>query len=157
MSYGSNTGVAALVPRDANAAGRFDDSTRPTDAQVTAWRNEVSALLDVALMAADIPTPITDAAVKPLLDSFVNGNTAWLVDSVNGRGRYEERPATTQEILNVIATAAPEWVDRFGGGIGAVLGIVAVDTQSPTVHIGSFQRVDAYTGGGGEYTRGDRL
>ena len=37
MSYGDKNEVAALVPRYANTSGVFDQLTRPTQAQVTAW------------------------------------------------------------------------------------------------------------------------
>jgi hypothetical protein len=37
MSYGTAAGVAALAPRYANAAGRFDETTAPKLAHVTDW------------------------------------------------------------------------------------------------------------------------
>jgi hypothetical protein len=37
MSYGTAAGVAALAPRYANAAGRFDENTTPKLAHVTDW------------------------------------------------------------------------------------------------------------------------
>ena len=155
MPYGSATGIAALTPRDANAAGRFDAATIPTETQVNTWRAELSAMLDVALAAAGIDAPITDATITPMLDSFVNGNGAWLVESVNGRGRYQERPATTQEILAVIRESAFTWVDANARGIGAVVGVVSSDADAVTVRVGSFVKADGFTGRRTEYATED--
>ena len=123
MTYGSNLGVAALVPRYANESRRFDNVTTPTEAQVDEWRAQISAALDVALVASELPSPATHPAVVKMLDGLVNGNAAWLAESVNGQGRYQERPATTQEILTAIGNAARTFVASNALGIGALVGV----------------------------------
>ena len=122
MTYGSNLGVAALVPRYANESHRFDNVTTPTEAQVDEWRAQISAALDVARVASEVPSPATHPAVVKMLDGLVNGNAAWLAESVNGQGRYQERPATTQEILTAIGNAARTFVASNALGIGALVG-----------------------------------
>jgi hypothetical protein len=63
MTYGTAAGVAALAPRYANAAGRFDENTTPKLAHVTDWLTQVSAMLDVALSGYGVGTPVTVAAI----------------------------------------------------------------------------------------------
>ena len=125
MAYGSMLGVAAFTPRFANAAGRFDDTTTPTAAQVDEWRVQVSAMLDVAMSGVGLPSPATEATVTAMLDGFTNGNVAWLVESVNGQGRYQERPATTREIMAAIASTVVTWVTGNAAAIGAASGLGA--------------------------------
>jgi len=154
MSYGSAAGVAAHVPRHANESGRFDNTTVPTLAQVDAWRREISGGLDVAMAAAGLPSPASDPAAVGMLDGFVNGNVAWLADSVNGQGRYQERPATTQEILAAIATATGAFVKVNAAGFGALAGIAADSGIGAGAGARVISRVDTYsrTPAAGEYS-----
>ena len=123
MSYGSALGVAAFTPRFTNAAGRFDNTTTPTLGQVDEWRGQLSAALDVAMSGAGLPSPANQAAVTEMLDGFVNGNVAWLVESVNGQGRYQERPAATWEIMKIIIDSIAPWVTANAASIAAASGI----------------------------------
>jgi hypothetical protein len=123
MSYGSAEGVAAFVPRFVNASGRFDNVTTPTLIQVDEWRAQLSAALDVAMSGAGLPSPANTAAVVEMLDGFVNGSVAWLVESVNGQGRYQERPASTREIMQVIMDSVAPWVTSHALSIAAASGI----------------------------------
>ena len=123
MSYGSALGVAAFVPRYTNAAGYFDGATTPTLSQVDEWRANLSAALDVAMSGAGLPSPASVTAVVEMLDGFVNGSVAWLVESVNGQGRYQERPASTREIMQVIMESVAPWVTSHAQSIAAASGI----------------------------------
>ena len=154
MSYGSTAGVAAHVPRLANESGRFDNTTTPTLAQVDEWRAQVSAGLDVAMAASGLPSPASDMAVRGMLDGFVNGNVAWLAESVNGQGRFQERPATTQEILAAIATATGTFVKTNAAGFGALAGIAADSGIGAGAGARVISRVDTYsrTPAAGEYS-----
>lgn len=145
MSYGTNDGVAAFTPRYANASGRFDNTTTPTAAQVEAWRTQVSAMLDVALAAAGLPSPASEASVTAMLAGFVNGNVAWLAESVNGQGRFQERPATTQEILSAIGAAAEAFVRTHALGIGAKSGVAQDDGVGAGAGARVIRRVDDYS------------
>ena len=153
-AYGSAGGVAAHVPRLANESGRFDNTTTPTLAQVDEWRAQVSAGLDVAMAASGLPSPASDMAVRGMLDGFVNGNVAWLAESVNGQGRFQERPATTQEILAAIATATGTFVKTNAAGFGALAGIAADSGIGAGAGARVISRVDTYsrTPAAGEYS-----
>jgi hypothetical protein len=141
MAYGSAAGVAAFTPRYVSRELRqFDAATTPTLTQVDAWRAQISAMLDVSMSAAGLPAPATHADVVPMLDGFVNSSAAWLVETVNGQGRYQERPIGTREALDVIRNAALEWVSEHAAGIGAISGAIASTT--PVITIGGLTRVD---------------
>ena len=151
MAYGSVAGVAALVPRFANAAGVFDSATTPAAADVTAWLAQISAMLDVALAGHTLPTPVTDAAVKPMLDGYANAQAAAVARGVNGQGRFAERQASADEMLIAIGGDAAKWVSSWVGGIGVLLGVTTA-AATATVSIGRFTRVDGYSSSGHEYT-----
>lgn len=57
MSYGSVSGVSALVP----VAGTFGTSSTPTSAQVTEWLAQGSARIDRALSSAGYSIPVANA------------------------------------------------------------------------------------------------
>lgn len=88
MSYGDKNEVAALVPRYANTSGVFDQLTRPTQAQVTAWLAQISAVLDAYLATKGYSVPVTEANLNAALDLFTNEETAAIAEGVNGSGRF---------------------------------------------------------------------
>ena len=160
MAYGSVAGVAALVPRFANAAGVFDSATTPAAADVTAWLAQISAMLDVALAGHTLPTPVTDAAVKPMLDGYANAQAAAVARGVNGLGRFAERQASADEMLVAVDGDIASWVTARAVGIAALLGVVpdAIDASPPpVVTFGRFTRVDGYTGRATEYATEDTI
>lgn len=87
-SYGSILGVASLVPKHANRAGLFDDTTRPSGTYIATLIDQTSALLNSILAEAGFTTPVTNTTVKPMLDLFVNQEVAAMVEGINGSGRY---------------------------------------------------------------------
>lgn len=93
-SYGAVAQVAALVPKHANRAGTFDDTTRPSGTYLATLIDQVSALLNSILAENGFSIPVTDTSVKPMLDLFVNQEVAAIVEGINGSGRYG---ATTGE------------------------------------------------------------
>lgn len=158
--YGSAAGVAALAPRYANRAGRFDETTAPTGAQVTDWLTQVSAMFDVALAGQSVATPVTNATVAAMLAAAVNAHVAAMVLGVNGQGRFAERTLTADAMLLAIEEAAAAWATRNIGGVSSLLGVVLepVDVTPPAVaQIGSFTRRDAFTGWYTEYARDDTI
>ena len=152
MSYGTTIGVAALAPRYANAACRFDANTTPTLSQLMEWLAQVSAMLDVALAGYGVATPVVMSAVLPMLDAFTNAQVAAMARGVNGQGKFAERPTTADEMLLIIGDATAAWVARNIGGLGAVLDVTPVALSTPVVRIGSFTRQDGYSSDGHEYT-----
>jgi hypothetical protein len=154
MSYGTAAGVAALAPRYANAAGRFDENTTPKLAHVTDWLTQVSAMLDVALSGYGVETPVTVAAILPMLSGYANAQVAAMVRGVNGQGRFAEKPTTADEMLLIIGDATAAWVTKNIGGLGALLDVTPVTLATPRCTIGSFTRRDGYSDDGSEYTAG---
>jgi hypothetical protein len=87
-SYGSVTGVGALVPRWSGAATDFAATTRPTLAQVEGWIDQISAILNSILAQVGFTIPVSQATVKSALGFFVNEEVAAIVEGVNGSGRF---------------------------------------------------------------------
>ncbi len=117
-SYGTLDGVAALAPRNANRGGAFDDTTRPTGAQVAAFIDQVSSIVNTMLAQHGFTTPVTDADVLPALRLFVNQEVAAMVEGVNGSGRFGPtiegrraggRKSRFQIILDDVATFIAEF------------------------------------------------
>jgi hypothetical protein len=131
MSYGTAAGVAALAPRYANAAGRFDENTTPKLAHVTDWLTQVSAMLDVSLSGYGVETPVTVAAILPMLSGYANAQVAAMVRGVNGQGRFAEKPTTADEMLLIIGDATAAWVTKNIGGLGALLDVTPVTLATP--------------------------
>lgn len=131
MTYGTTDAIAALVPRLANASKRFDNTTLPTGAQVDEWREQISAMLDVAMASADLPAPATNDQVVKMLDAFVNSNCATIAKALNGQGRFaQERPIGPEEMLLSMSEQVRLWVTRYASGIARITGV-------PTEGIGS--------------------
>lgn len=90
--YGELDGVSALVP----AVGFFDESTTPTDDQVTAWLTEATAFINGALASAGYSTTVAaDAAILPVLTGLAqlyaaaNVKQARGLDSTNGENENQ--------------------------------------------------------------------
>jgi hypothetical protein len=154
MSYGTAAGVAALAPRYANAAGRFDENTTPKLTHVTDWLTQVSAMLDVSLSGYGVGTPVVTATVLPMLSGYANAQVAAMVRGVNGQGRFAEKPTTADEMLLIIGDATAAWVTKNIGGLGALLDVTPVTLATPVVRVGSFIRRDGYSDDSSEYTAG---
>jgi len=137
MSYGSADGIAAFTPRYANASGRFDNVTVPTLGQVDEWRGQISAVLDVAMATAGLPSPASVPSVVAMLDAFVNGNIGGMVRGVNGQGKFAEKPTSADEMLLAIADAADAWVQRRAAGIAALSGVTLESEQAAVTKVGS--------------------
>ncbi len=127
MSYGSVSGVSALVP----AAGTLGTSSTPTSAQVTEWLAQGSARIDRALSSAGYSIPVASTAtVHAELTALANLYgaahvlTARGLDSANGEaenradvwlGRFDETlkalAASDLSALGVSSAATPTGVN----------------------------------------------
>ena len=58
MSYGSTTGVSALLP----VIGTLSGSSTPTSSQVTTWLTEASAIIDRHVTGAGFTAPVSASA-----------------------------------------------------------------------------------------------
>lgn len=87
MVYGSAVQVAALT-KHTNAQKQFDDTTRPTLAQVDEWLVQVSSILDLVLLANDQDPATVDQTLQQSLSFFCTSEVAAMVEGVNGGGRF---------------------------------------------------------------------
>lgn len=78
MAYGDHTDVAARHPRGAPNA--FSASSKPTDAQVTTWLDEVSAWIDGRIKAAGYDAATVSAGGLLILRKAVTEYVAGLVE-----------------------------------------------------------------------------
>lgn len=120
MSYGDAAQVAALVPIHTSPEGLFDSSTRPTLATVTTLLAQVSAILDAALAAEHLTTPVGDIATA--MTFFVNQEVAAIIEGINGAGRFgptsdDQRPARTR--FQIIMTDVREFIKTYARGISS--------------------------------------
>ena len=91
--YGSQEGVAALVPRYASNKGdaiTFTTVTRPTLLQVETWLVATSSAIIACLADNGFLAPVEPASeeVKEILDMFADTAVSSLVEGVNGVGRF---------------------------------------------------------------------
>jgi len=86
-SYGTAAGVAALTPRWA-AGDDFVSATRPTLAQVEAWIDQVSSVVNSFLAESGFSIPVTDTDVINSVIPFIEQEVASIVEGVNGAGRF---------------------------------------------------------------------
>lgn len=128
MAYGDKNEVAALVPRYANSSGVFDQVTRPTAAQVSAWLAQISAILDTYLKTKGYSTPITEADLNASLDLFANEEAASIAEGVNGSGRFgpTSQNKKQQGRFAIIRTDVTDFLDSLLVGNQVTAGSTAV-------------------------------
>jgi hypothetical protein len=88
-------------------------------------------MLDVALSGYGVETPVTVAAILPMLSGYANAQVAAMVRGVNGQGRFAEKPTTADEMLLIIGDATAAWVTKNIGGLGALLDVTPVTLATP--------------------------
>ncbi len=134
-SYGQASDVAALTPRFASA-GSYSASTRPTLAQVEAWIDQVSAVLNVLLAEQNFKIPATQADVVLLLKQFVVTQVADLANYANSAGRFFSDKNLTTGPWQAIQKEAADFIAKHAEGLqnlGAtrsVAGLDALDFRS---------------------------
>lgn len=121
MAYGSDAGVAALCRRFTNS-GSFDTTTNPTQATVSGWLAQISAMINVALATGGFTTPITDPDVTPALDGFVNALAADLAGAANSAGRFYSERMLENGVspIKVISSDVRAWVEANAAGLSAL-------------------------------------
>lgn len=133
MSYGTAPGVAALAKRYTNN-GSWTTDTNPSQATVTGWLAQISAMVNIALATKGFTTPITDTDVTPALDGLVNALAADLAASANSSGRFYTDKALENGVspLAIIRKDILAWVDANADGLKA---LGASRTASPAMNI----------------------
>lgn len=121
MSYGNADEIAALTPVHANEYGVFDSGTRPTLATVTTLIAQISAILDAALAAEHLTTPVT-GDIATALRFFVNQEVAAIVEGVNGAGRFgptadDKQPSRSR--FQIIMSDVREFIATYARGVSS--------------------------------------
>lgn len=113
--------IQALLPKEI----RVDETTEPTDDQVTSWITQVSARVDLALLDGGHTSPATDATQLSAFSLLAAQEIAWMV-------MYR----------NNAATADHEWHKAFEAAlVKLAAGDMAVSGN--VVHAPSSRTMDA--------------
>ena len=144
MSYGSVTGVSALVP----AAGTLGTSSTPTSAQVTEWLTQGSARIDRASSSAGYSVPVDDAAtVYAELEALANLYgaahvlTARGLDSASGEAENRSDVWLARFNAELVSLAASD-LSALGVSSATTTGVNAGRRRVRTLQL---RRVDGFT------------
>lgn len=119
MAYGTVLGVASYCGSITNTAGEFDSDTIPKYHHVTAWLNQVSALMDTALAKEGFTTPVTEAtsvlALTNIIEQLVTDLCMW----ANRAGRFYTERSQQYGVSpwKVITNDILMWVDDNAPGL----------------------------------------
>jgi hypothetical protein len=110
-SYGTAAGVAGYVRVYTNN-GAFDTTTNPTLANVEAWINQISALVNAALASYRFDTPVTQADCVLMLTGVVEQYTSDLCYAARSTGRFfSERSLNSKAgIMGQIKNEIYDWL-----------------------------------------------
>ena len=143
MSYGSVSGVSALVP----TAGTLGTSSTPTTAQVAEWLAQGSARIDRALSSAGYSVPVgTSATVYAELTALANLYgaahvlTARGLDSANGEAENRS-DAWLQRFDETLKALAGSDLSALGVSSAPTTGVNAGRRRIRTLQL---RRVDGY-------------
>ena len=117
-SYGTAAGVAAYVPRYANGSATFDANTRPKLAQIEAFLDQISSLVNAILASNGFHIPVTQADVQSAITIFVEQEVAAIAEGINGSGRFGPTTKTPNQsrfqiIMDDISAFILEHADGF--------------------------------------------
>jgi len=144
MSYGSVSGVSALVP----VAGTLGSSSTPTSAQVTEWLTQASARIDRALASAGYSIPVASTATAYAeLTALANLYGAAFVLMARGldsaTGEAENRSdALMRQFSDGLTSIAGSDLSALGVSASATTGVNAGRRRVRTLQL---RRVDGYT------------
>lgn len=126
MSYGAATDVAALAGTW-TLNGAFTTATNPTLAQVNAWLEDVSDLMDLALAQHRFEIPIDTglanySKISNILSNVVVPLVADLCHAANSSGRFFTQKAIEfgMSPMKVITKDINAWVDSNADGLVAL-------------------------------------
>jgi hypothetical protein len=115
-SYGAATDVAALTKRF-TSAGAYSTTTTPSLAQVEAWIDQISAILNVLLAEQRFSIPITDADIVLMLKNFVAMQVADLCNYANSAGRFFSEKGLKTGPWAAIQKDAAEFIEQHAVGM----------------------------------------
>ena len=108
MAYSTLAKIGAKVPAysggEAGSDYSFSALTKPTESQVTVWRDEISGVVDAVLDNYGLTSPATNANQVLVFDAFVGDFVAELVNGVYGYGRFgQSAQGETKENYVIVA------------------------------------------------------
>ena len=143
MSYGSLSGVSALVP----VAAPLSATSTPTSAQVTEWLAQGSARIDRALSSAGYSIPVASTAtVHAELTALANLYAAAHVliarglDSANGEAENRS-DAYIERITSELSALASSDLSALGVSAATTTGVNAGRRRIRTLQL---RRIDGY-------------
>ena len=143
MSYGSLSGVSALVP----VAGTLGATSTPTSAQVTEWLAQGSARIDRALSSAGYSIPVASTAtVHAELTALANLYAAAHVliarglDSANGEAENRS-DAYIERFTSELSALASSDLSALGVSAAPTTGVNAGRRRIRTLQL---RRIDGY-------------
>lgn len=102
MAYSTAAEVMAFTRHLLNGQVSFNSTTRPTSTEVTQFIARASGVLDVALAAVGISTPITEATAKLACDDWVTARAAEYVElTQRGTGFSDAEGSRTAAFRNL--------------------------------------------------------
>jgi len=118
-SYGSAADVAALTSLY-TISGAYTTATIPTLANVEAWIDQVSAIMNSALAAQGFVIPVTQADAVLAIKSFVIEAVTDLSHAANSAGRYYTDTALQRgdSPMSGVRRGILSWVEMFASGLG---------------------------------------
>ena len=143
MSYGSLSGVSALVP----VAAPLSATSTPTSAQVTEWLVQGSARIDRALSSAGYSIPVASTAtVHAELTALANLYAAAHVliarglDSANGEAENRS-DAYIERFTSELSALASSDLSALGASAASTTGVNAGRRRIRTLQL---RRIDGY-------------
>ena len=143
MSYGSLSGVSALVP----VAAPLSATSTPTSAQVTEWLAQGSARIDRALSSAGYSIPVgSTATVHAELTALANLYAAAYVliarglDSANGEAENRS-DAYIERFTSELSALASSDLSALGVSAATTTGVNAGRRRIRTLQL---RRIDGY-------------
>ena len=143
MSYGSLSGVSALVP----VAAPLSATSTPTSAQVTEWLAQGSARIDRALSSAGYSIPVdSTATVHAELTALANLYAAAHVliarglDSANGEAENRS-DAYIERFTSELSALASSDLSALGASAASTTGVNAGRRRIRTLQL---RRIDGY-------------
>jgi len=143
MSYGSLSGVSALVP----VAAPLSATSTPTSAQVTEWLAQGSARIDRALSSAGYSIPVdSTATVHAELTALANLYAAAHVliarglDSANGEAENRS-DAYIERFTSELTALASSDLSALGASAASTTGVNAGRRRIRTLQL---RRIDGY-------------
>lgn len=142
-SYGTSADVAALTPRYSNGAGDFDEATKPTQARVEGYIDNVSAMANGCLSQMGFSIPVSSSSapdVVLILKQLVTETVAVIVEGINGTGRYA--PTAKQIQARGLNNAIYQDVCDFLNGMAFGLEAMGADKSSDEAESIGFRQFD---------------